>query len=148
MDHPTNLIFVEDNPSDIRLFKYALSQADTDVALLHYENGQDFLQAVPDLYAANIGCILVDLNMPFVGGFEVIEALRKNEDFQHTPIIVFTSTKSNDEKLRAYSLGANAYISKPFEIDDLVTTVQAIIDFWLKCNARVLQSPRSTFRKN
>jgi len=138
MDNPTNLIFVEDNPQDLQLFNYALSQTDTSAKLLHYENGRVFLEALSDLYPANIACILIDLNMPFVNGFEVLEALKSNPDFQHIPAVVFTSTNSNEEKLRAYALGANAYVSKPLEISELVDIVKSICSFWIDVNLRVV----------
>ena len=138
MDNPTNLIFVEDNPQDLQLFKYALSQVNTSVNLLHFENGRVFLEALDGLYPANIACILIDLNMPFVNGFEVLEALRSNPDFKYIPAIVFTSTNSNEEKLRSYTLGANAYVSKPLEITELVDIVQSICSFWIDANGRVM----------
>jgi two-component system, chemotaxis family, response regulator Rcp1 len=138
MKNPTHIIFAEDNPQDLRLFKYALAQLDTPVSLVHYENGRTFLEALPTIYATQVACILVDLNMPFVSGFEVIVALRRHRDFQYTPIVVFTSTNSNEEKLKSYQLGANAYVSKPLEIEDLVATVRHICSFWLNTNERVV----------
>lgn len=138
MDNPTTIIFAEDNPQDVRLFKYALSQLDTPVQLQHFEDGRQLLEAVADIYPATIACALVDLNMPFVDGFEVISALRANPDFQHTPIIVFTNTNSNEERTRCYELGANAYVPKPLEIEDLVKAVKSIFDFWVDTNVRVM----------
>ena len=138
MDNPTSILFAEDNPQDVRLLKYALSQLDSPVNLLHYPDGQELLAAVPSLYAANIACVLVDLNMPFVDGFEVITQLRANDDFRHVPIIVFTNTNSNEERLRCYQLGANAYVPKPLEIEGLVKAVKSIFDFWVSTNTRVI----------
>lgn len=138
MDNPTTIIFAEDNPQDVRLFQYALSQLETPVNLRHFENGRDLLEAVPDIYPATIACVLVDLNMPFVNGFEVISALRANKDFHHVPIIVFTNTNSNEERLQCYELGANAYVPKPLEIEDLVKVVKSIFDFWVETNVRVM----------
>lgn len=138
MDNPTTILFVEDNPQDVRLFQYALSQLDSPVNLQHFLNGQILLDAIPDIYATNVACVLVDLNMPFINGFEVITALRKNEDFCHVPIVVFTNTNSNEERLKCYELGANAYVPKPLEIEDLVKAVKSIFDFWVDTNTRVL----------
>lgn len=138
MDYTNSIIFAEDNPQDLRLFKYALSQLESPIDLIHYENGRDFLAAIPDIYSPSIACILVDLNMPFVNGFEVIEALRQNPDFLYTPIVAFTSTNSNEEKLKCYQLGVNAYVSKPLEIEELVAVVKHIVLFWVYTNARVM----------
>jgi len=138
MDNPTNLIFVEDTPQDVHLFKYALKEAEVKVNFMHYENGREFLESLADLYPANIACILLDLNMPFVNGFEVLENLKTNGEFKNVPIIVFTSTNSNEEKLRCYSLGANAYVDKPLELEDLVRVVKGICNFWINVNVRVV----------
>ncbi|PSR13751.1 MAG: hypothetical protein DA408_02665 [Bacteroidetes bacterium] len=138
MKNPTHLIFAEDNPQDVRLFRYALDQLETPVSLVHYENGRTLLEALPTIYAAQVACVLVDLNMPFVDGFKVITALRQNSDFKYVPIVVFTSTNSNEEKLKCYQLGANGYVSKPLEIEDLVATVRHICNFWLYTNDRVV----------
>lgn len=138
MDNPTTIIFAEDNPQDVRLFQYALSQLETPINFQHFENGRQLLEAIPNIYPSTIACVLVDLNMPFVDGFEVIAALRKNPDFHHTPIIVFTNTNSNEERLRCYELGANAYVPKPLEIEDLVKVVRSIFDFWVETNVRVM----------
>ena len=137
MDNPSTIIFVEDNPSDLRLFKYALDQVQSDIGLTHYEHGRAFLEALPAHYPSSIYCILLDLNMPFISGMEVIEQIKKMPDYSHIPIIVFTSTNTNEEKQKAYGLGANAYVQKPLEIDDLVIVVQRIIDFWVNVNDRV-----------
>ncbi|RME95955.1 MAG: response regulator [Bacteroidetes bacterium] len=136
MENPTTIIFVEDNPSDLRLFEYALSQLETSVNLLHFEHGQAFLDKLPELYPAAIACILLDINTPFVNGFEVLESLRQNSDYQYLPIIAFTSSNSVEEKLKFYQLGGNAYVSKPLEIDELVAAVSHIVGFWVHTNLR------------
>jgi DNA-binding response OmpR family regulator len=138
MDYTNSIIFAEDNPQDLQLFKYALAQVESSVQLIHYENGRDFLAAIPDIYPPSIACVLVDLNMPYVNGFEVIESLRKNTDFQYIPIIVFTSTNSNEEKLKSYQVGANAYVAKPTELEELVNVVNHIVHFWVYTNARAV----------
>lgn len=138
MDNPNKILFVEDNPQDVRLFEYALSQLENPVELQHFENGRDLVEALPNIYPASVNCVLVDLNMPFVNGFEVITALRTSKDFHHTPIVVFTNTNSNEERLRCYELGANAYVPKPLEIEDLVKAVRSIFDFWVETNVRVM----------
>lgn len=138
MDNPNKILFVEDNPQDVRLFQYALGQLDRPIDLLHFENGRALLEDLSNIYPASVTCVLVDLNMPFVDGFEVISAIRSNSDFHHTPIIVFTNTNSNEERLRCYELGANAYVPKPLEIEDLVKAVRSIFDFWVETNVRVM----------
>ncbi len=136
MDNPINIIFVEDNPSDLRLFEYALSQVESSVKLIHFEHGRAFLDQLSSLYVASIACILLDINTPFVNGFEVLQALRENPDYTHTPVIAFTSSNTAEEKLKFYQLGGNGYVSKPLEIDELVSAVTHIVGYWANTNAR------------
>ncbi|MEL7222969.1 MAG: response regulator [Bacteroidota bacterium] len=138
MDYTNSIIFAEDNPQDLQLFKYALSQIEKPIQLIHYENGQECLAAIATIYPPSIACFLIDLNMPYVNGFELIEALRKNSDFEHTPIVVFTSTNSNEERLKSFQVGANAYVAKPTELEELVEVVDHIIRFWVYTNQRVV----------
>lgn len=138
MDYTNSIIFAEDNPQDLQLFKYALSQVEKPIQLIHYENGRECLASISDIYPPSIACILVDLNMPYINGFELIAALRQKPDFEHTPIIVFTSTNSNEERLKSFQVGANAYVAKPTELEELVEIVDHIVRFWVYTNQRAV----------
>ncbi len=118
--------------------KYAFSQLDTTVQFSHYLDGPTFLAELDNIYAPNVACILMDINMPHMLGYEVIANLRLHPEFKHTPVVMFTSTNSNDEKIQAYPSGANGYVSKPLEIEDIVKAMQSIVDFWVLANERVL----------
>lgn len=136
MENAPTVIFVEDNPDDLRLFRYALSQAKQPINLVAYENGRDFVEHLAQHYPAAIHFILLDLNLPVMSGFEVLEALPNYPDYRHIPVVVFTSSDHDEDRAKAYKLGANAYVSKPLELDDLCTTVQRLLDFWVNTNKR------------
>ena len=138
MKNPTTIIFVEDNPSDVSLFNYALSQIDIKLQLVHYEHGRDFLDNIQKHYPTTISCILLDINMPFVNGWEVMEALNLMDDYKHIPIVMLTSSNANEDRQKAYRLGVNAFVAKPNELDDLCIATQRIVDFWVKTNERVI----------
>lgn len=138
MQHPCSIIFIDDNPQDASLVKYAFSQLDTTIQFSHYLDGPSFLAELDNIYSPNVACILVDINMPHMLGYEVVANLRLHPEFKHTPVVMFTSTNSNDEKIQAYQAGANGYVSKPLEIDDIVKAMQGIVDFWVLANERVL----------
>jgi DNA-binding response OmpR family regulator len=75
---------------------------------------------VPDL-------ILLDLMMPEPNGFEVCKMLRADPNFAKTPIVIITAMDDNASKETAYSAGANDFLTKPFRMDDLAQTIQALI---------------------
>ena len=75
--------------------------------------------------------ILLDLNMPKKDGREVLREMKANPDFRTIPVIVFTTTKSENEIKRCYELGANTYIIKPVSFDALLSVVENIRSYWL-----------------
>jgi DNA-binding response OmpR family regulator len=75
---------------------------------------------IPDL-------ILLDLMMPEPNGFEVCKMLRADPNFAKTPIVIITAMDDNASKETAYSAGANDFLTKPFRMDDLAQTIQALI---------------------
>ena len=75
--------------------------------------------------------ILLDLNMPKKDGREVLKEMKANPDFRTIPVIVFTTTKSENEIKRCYELGANTYIIKPVSFDALLSVVENIRSYWL-----------------
>ncbi|MFL7868840.1 MAG: response regulator transcription factor [Anaerolineales bacterium] len=71
--------------------------------------------------------ILLDLMMPEPNGFEVCKMLRADPIFANTPIVIITAMDDNASKETAYSAGANDFLTKPFRMDDLAQTIQALI---------------------
>jgi len=71
--------------------------------------------------------ILLDLMMPEPNGFEVCKMLRADPNFAKTPIVIITAMDDNASKETAYSAGANDFLTKPFRMDDLAQTIQALI---------------------
>jgi two-component system response regulator len=75
--------------------------------------------------------ILLDLNMPKKDGREVLKEMKGNPEFKSIPVIVFTTTKNENEIRRCYELGANTYIIKPVSFDALLNVVENIRTYWL-----------------
>lgn len=76
------------------------------------------------------GFILLDLNMPKKDGREALKEIKENPEFRKIPIVVFTTTKSENEINRCYDLGANSYVVKPTNFDELVKAVGQIRNYW------------------
>ena len=75
--------------------------------------------------------MLLDLNLPYWSGFEVLEWLRQQPQLRRLPVVIFTSSNRPDDIARAYDAGANAYLVKPNALADLSSLVLALRDFWL-----------------
>lgn len=131
---PIDILIVEDNPGDARLIKEVL-HSNKNVFRLHLvEDGveaMDFLRKkdkfinfpTPDL-------ILLDLNLPKMDGREVLAEIKTDENLRLIPVVIMTTSQAEEDILKAYSLHANCYITKPLELDQFVNTIKSIIDFW------------------
>jgi len=137
----TTIMLVEDEPDDALFFERALKKAGVTSPLRVAKGGRealDYLQGVDtfkdrELYP--LPCMVVlDLNLPHATGFEVLEQIRQHPELRNLVVIVLTSSASDADIAKAYSLGANAYLVKPSDSSQLVDMVQAIKHFWLTYN--------------
>lgn len=130
------ILLVEDNPGDIRLTKEALKEGkiinnihvaiDGVEAISFLKKENQFSDVpTPDL-------ILLDLNLPKKGGIEVLTEIKKDETFKYIPVIVLTTSKSEEDILNSYDLHANCYITKPVDLDQFIDVVKSVNDFWFK----------------
>lgn len=137
------ILLVDDNIGDVVLTKEALKGADFTNRVSIARDGFEALDCLrktgkfanaptPDL-------ILLDINMPRKNGCEVLEEIRRDERLKLIPVVILTSSEAEDDIRRAYELGANCYVTKPADLDEMVKIVQAIDFFW----TTVAKLPRS-----
>jgi two-component system, chemotaxis family, response regulator Rcp1 len=132
------LLVVEDSESDVELLREALSDSDPSVAMDVVRHGEDALAflrregafetaARPDL-------VVLDLNLPRMGGFEVLRALREDVDprLRRLPVIVFTTSSGTNDVEKAYELHASSFVTKPTAFEHYLETVRAFREFWLR----------------
>ncbi len=118
-----SLIFVVDDDPDVRaLVEYKLVQAGHEV--LSATNGQDALRLVPAA-RPDLDLLLLDVMMPGLSGFDVLERLRGNETTRSLPIIMLTAKAQETDAERGLTLGADDYVFKPFSPRDLMGRVNA-----------------------
>lgn len=127
---PVEVLHVEDNPGDVRLTQEALRETNGSINLSVVEDGAkavDYLFA-RDEYADRIkpDLVLLDINLPKRSGFEVLEAIKKDKSLKSIPVAIFTSSKSDIDKVKSYGLHANYFIPKPTNIDGFVKVVNWI----------------------
>ena len=131
---PVRILVVDDDPVDVRLMQEALRESKV---LAIMESVYDGVEAMAylrreDKYsqARRPDLILLDLNMPRKDGREVLSEIKADSDLRRIPVVILTTSKADQDVVQTYDLGANAYVVKPVDLDQLVTIVQKIEEFW------------------
>ena len=126
---------VEDNPGDARLTIEGCKDARVKNNITVVEDGVEAMAYLRrEGQYANVGLpdlILLDLNMPRKDGREVLAEIKADETLKRIPVLVFTVSSSEKDILTAYNLQANAFITKPIDLDEFITVVRSLEEFWL-----------------
>ncbi len=134
MAKPRKIILAEDNPADAQRVKQAFSSVSIPLEVTHVLDGQELLNFLRTEYLDNIALVLLDLNMPKVGGIDVLKIMYHDDELKKLPVIVFSSSPQKEDVLECYEYGANAYVCKPDDIDEFQKTINAIANFWGEIN--------------
>ena len=129
------ILLVEDNPGDVRLTLEAFKEAKVINHLTVVNNGVEalaYLRRQGDYANATMpDLILLDLNLPKMDGRQVLAAIKEDQHLMTIPVVVLTTSASQDDIQRAYGHHANCYITKPVDLDQFLRVVQSIESFWL-----------------
>ena len=132
---PADILLVEDNPGDVRLTKEAFKEGNIANRLHVVTDGRaalNFLYQRGDhTDAPQPDIILLDLNLPQMNGDEVLAEIREDEDLNHLPVIVLTSSDAEEDVIKSYGLSANAYLTKPVNPTEFIETIRTFQEFWL-----------------
>lgn len=144
-DFTWEILLVEDNPADVCLTQEALKEAGISHNLRVAEDGVvalEYLQREGDNSGATQpDIILMDLNMPRMGGHELLALIKADDRLKSIPVIVLSSSTAAEDISKAYALNANCYTRKPMNIDPYIDVIKGIQEFWF--NTVVLpRSPR------
>jgi len=131
-----NILLVEDNPADVRLTEEALKEAANAVTRLHVASdgaqALDFLRRNGEFAGApRPDLMLLDLNLPGVDGRQVLAQVKADPDLRRIPVVVLTTSPSEDDILHAYDQHVNSYIRKPVDLDRFLEVLRAIDEYWL-----------------
>lgn len=133
--HPIDILLVEDNEADVRLTQEVLSDSKVSNNLMVAKNGEEALACLRKQGkfkdAVRPGLILLDLNLPIKDGREVLGQIKADPDLKRIPVVILTTSKAEEDILKTYNLHANCYINKPVDLEQFVTVVRYIEDFWL-----------------
>jgi len=135
------ILLVEDNPSDEKLTLLAFKKCGiaNDVVVAH-----DGVEALDYLFAtgAHVGrntsdlptVVLLDLKLPRIDGHEVLRRIREDATTKLLPVVILTSSKEEEDVMRGYALGANAYVRKPVDFGEFAEAAKTLGLFWLLLN--------------
>ena len=130
-----DVLLVEDDPGDELITREAFehNKIKNTLHVAHDgEEGLDFLyQRGAYTDAPRPDLILLDLNLPKYDGRQLLEKIKSDPDLCHIPVVVLTTSSAEEDILRSYKLHANAYVTKPVDLDQFMTVVKSIEDFWL-----------------
>ncbi|HAX49892.1 MAG TPA: response regulator [Ignavibacteria bacterium] len=130
------VLLVEDNEGDVRLIKEAFSESKVDKNFTVARDGEDALNYLygRGKYTERVkpDIILLDINLPKKNGFEVLENIKNDAELKKIPVIMLSSSSSEDHITKSYDLSANCYVTKPVDFDEYTQAVKIIEDFWFQ----------------
>ena len=130
---PFDILLVEDNPADVRLTQEAFKDTRVKNRLHVARDGVEALSMLRDATGVvpRPDLILLDLNLPRKDGREVLQDIKQDEALRHIPVVVLSTSHSEHDVARSYRLGANAFVTKPVDVDRFFQVIRALEQFWL-----------------
>lgn len=142
-----DVLFAEDNPGDVRLIQELLKDNPYIKSLHVITDGEEVLRYLkkqpPYVDSATPHLIILDLNLPKYNGLEVLREIKEDSELCYIPVIVLTSSQSEDDIIKSYDLHANCYMVKPVSFEQLVNQFRIMLEFWL----RLARIPRNIDKK-
>jgi CheY-like chemotaxis protein len=139
---PVEVLLVEDDPGDELMTREAFEDNKIGNRLHVARDGEE---ALDFLYrrgkhagAPRVDLVLLDLNLPKYDGRQVLEKIRSDPELTHLPVVILTTSSSEEDILRSYKLHANAFVTKPVDVNQFIAAVRQIDDFFLS----VVRLPR------
>jgi CheY-like chemotaxis protein len=134
------ILLVEDNPNDLELTMVALGKTNLLNEVIIARDGEealDFLQyrgKFSQRTRGNPAFVLLDLKLPKFDGLQVLEAIKNDPSLRQVPVIMLTSSREEQDLLRSYKLGVNAYVVKPVGFQEFISAIQDLGVFWAVLN--------------
>ncbi len=123
MAETLHALVVEDSPTMRQLIVFALSR----LKVLKVVEADDGVDALKKLSAQRVDILITDINMPMMDGLKLVAMVRKDPTHKDIPIVIITTEGAQEDRQRALSLGANAYITKPIQAPQVITKVRELL---------------------
>ncbi len=127
----TTVVMIDDDAEDVMMLRTAARRAGHDVRILHLAAGHEFLEAFSQATLPERCVVLLDINMPAMDGFEVLDRLRRLPRGELLPVVVFTSSSDQLHVERAFASGANAFLTKPSTLKETADLMGALVTHWI-----------------
>jgi len=124
------LLLVEDDQVDVMTIRRALKEIHVVNPVVHVENGEEALAYLRDPAADKPCIILLDLNMPIMGGLEFLKLAKQDDALRLFPVIVLTTSEEQQDKLNSFNLGVAGYMAKPVDYRQFVEVMRSIDLYW------------------
>ncbi|MGC5019998.1 response regulator [Micromonospora sp. DT47] len=132
--NPVRILVVDDDPGDVLMIEEALEDSEIDKVIDVVSDGQEAMEFLRrqgrHTEARRPDMILLDLNMPRMDGRQVLGEVKQDEDLRAIPIVVLTTSNADTDIVGSYTLQANAYVTKPIDLDDFNDVVRRIDEFF------------------
>lgn len=143
------ILLIEDSPQDLELTLAALAKcqlANEIVVTRDGAEGLDYLYrrgACAGRHVGDPAVVLLDLKLPKVDGLEVLSQVKSDPNLRHIPIVMLTSSREEQDLVRSYELGVNAFVVKPVDFREFFEAIQDLGVFWAILNEPPPHPPRA-----
>ena len=135
MNSVIKVLIVEDNPGDVMLMQDALEGDETIDVIDVVKNGEEAIRYLKQQEEfeekTKPNLVILDINLPRVSGHEVLQFIKNDENTKETPVVMLSSSSSDEDINASYHHYANCYITKPIGLENFTDVIREIKDFWL-----------------
>ena len=129
---PIEILLVDDNPGDVRLTQEALKDGKVCNNVQVADDGEEATAILSSETTVQLpDLILLDLNLPKKSGREVLAEIKADPKIRRIPVVILTSSRAEQDIVQSYDLHANAYVTKPVDLESFMAVMKGLEDFWL-----------------
>lgn len=132
MPFSQRIVLIDDDEDDRFIFREGFAQTGYQGELMQFDSGNAFLGYLHTLEEELPSLILLDLNIPLISGMEILKKIKSNEKWRCIPVVVLTTSRLSEDRDIAYANGANGFISKPGDYQDVLKLIRSVIQLWGK----------------
>lgn len=132
---PARILLVEDNPADVRLTREMLhdSKVQNDLLVANTaEEAEAILGLTGETDHPRPDLVLLDIDLPVKSGHELLSEIKSDDQLRRIPVVMLTGSEAEEDIVKSYDEYANAYVTKPIDLNEISRVVKAIDDFWFQ----------------
>jgi len=133
MSEPLRVLLVDDNLADLHLAELAFEEHRAVAQVVTRDSGPAALTYLRDPATPLPHVVMLDLNMPMMNGFEVLEAIRTDPHLQHLSVVILSTSDADSDVKRAYSMFASSYMLKQDSFSDFIAQIDQFVTYWRQC---------------